>query len=385
VDTSDRCAIAEILAEIPSAHPLSGIVHAAGVMDNGLIGALTGEQIDRVLAAKADTAWHLHELTKNLDLSAFVMYSSAGGMVLAAGQANYAAANVFLDALAGHRRAAGLAATSLAWGLWEGTAGAGREVTDVDLQRMNRSGLPELSFADGLALFDTALRSSDAVLVPIKINLPALRARQDEIPALLRGLARTAVRRPATAETPSLQRELAGLTEAERARTVLDLVRGHVAAVLGHDTMAAIEPGRGFTELGLDSLAAIELRDRLRTATGLRLPATLMFDYPNSRALAGFLLAELATAEPADVALDDSVIKAMLASISLEKVREAGMLEMLLEMADLTTPATGPSSDKTFDTVAIDTAAIETVTIENMAIDDLVRAVLEPDDDGKGE
>jgi pimaricinolide synthase PimS1 len=373
VDMSDRCAIAEVLAEIPAAHPLSGIVHAAGVMDNGLIGALTDEQIDRVLAAKADAAWHLHELTKNLDLSAFVMYSSAGGMVLAAGQANYAAANVFLDALAEHRRASGLAATSLAWGLWEGTAGAGSEVSEVDLQRMTRSGLPELSFTDGLALLDTALRSENAVLAPIKINLPALRARQDEIPALLRGLARTAVRRPAVVETASLERDLAGLPEAERARMVLDLVRGHVAAVLGHDNMATIEPSRGFTELGLDSLAAIELRNRLQTATGLRLPATLMFDYPNSQALAGFLLAELAPADmPAGVVLDDSVIRAMLASISLEKIRETGMLQMLLEMADLTAPAPEPAAEKV--------AAIET-----MAIDDLVRAVLEPEDDDKGE
>jgi pimaricinolide synthase PimS1 len=373
VDMSDRCAIAEVLAEIPAAHPLSGIVHAAGVMDNGLIGALTDEQIDRVFAAKADAAWHLHELTKNLDLSAFVMYSSAGGMVLAAGQANYAAANVFLDALAEHRRASGLAATSLAWGLWEGTAGAGSEVSEVDLQRMTRSGLPELSFADGLALFDTALRSVDAVLAPIKINLSALRARQDEIPALLRGLARTAVRRPAVVETASLERDLAGLPEAERARMVLDLVRSHVAAVLGHDNMATIEPSRGFTELGLDSLAAIELRNRLQTATGLRLPATLMFDYPNSQALAGFLLAELAPADMlADVVLDDSVIRAMLASISLEKIRETGMLQMLLEMADLTAPAPEPAAEKV--------AAIET-----MAIDDLVRAVLEPEDDDKGE
>ncbi|MBP2325804.1 pimaricinolide synthase PimS1 [Kibdelosporangium banguiense] len=356
-DMSDRCAIAEILAEIPAAHPLSGIVHAAGVMDNGLGTALTEEQVDRVLAAKADAAWHLHELTKNLDLAAFVMYSSAGGMVLAAGQANYAAANVFLDALAEHRRASGLAATSLAWGLWETTAGAG-----IDPQRMNRSGLPELSFADGMELFDIAVRGQDAVLVPIRINLPALRARQDEIPALLRGLAKTATRRPATVETPSLERDLAGMSEAGRARMVLDLVRSHVAAVLGHNTMTMIEPSRGFTEMGLDSLAAIELRNRLQSETGLRLPATLTFDYPNSQALAGFLLAELT---PPDMpVLDDAAIRALLASISLEKIRETGMLQMLLEMADLSVPPPGePTPD-----------------IGTMAIDDLVRAVLEPED-----
>jgi pimaricinolide synthase PimS1 len=318
-DMSDRNAVAELLAEIPDAHSLSGVVHAAGVLDNGLVGTLTPEQIDRVLAAKADSAWHLHELTKNQELSAFVLFSSAGGMVLAAGQANYAAANVFLDALATHRRAAGLVATSLAWGLWEGTAGM-------------RPGLPELSVSQGLALFDAALRGDDAVLVPIKVDRRALRS-QAAIPALLRGM------------VPH------GSRPVEHDRTTLDLVRRHVAAVLGH-TAADVDVTRGFSDLGLDSLGAIELRDRLQASTGRRLPATVMFDYPTCQVLAGFLDA---AEEPE---LDEPALRAVLASISLDRIREAGMLEMLLDMAGLSTPA-----------------------LPVMPVDELVRTVLEADDE----
>jgi pimaricinolide synthase PimS1 len=259
--------------------------------------------------------------------------------VLAGGQANYAAANVFLDALAEHRRSLGLAATSLAWGPWEGITGEG-----IDLRRMDRAGIPILSFEDGLVLFDLALRTGDAVLVPMNINLPALRARHDESPALLRGLA--------PAAKPVVRWD---------GRSMLDLVRGQVAAVLGHDSLDAVEPVRGFTELGLDSLAAIELRNRLQTATGLRLPATLMFDCPNSTVLAGFLASELAPAP-------DDLIREKLASVSLDRMREAGILEMLLDMADLTAPLAEPVSDRL-------------AAIDSMAIDDLVRAVLESDEE----
>jgi acyl transferase domain-containing protein/short-subunit dehydrogenase/acyl carrier protein len=353
VDMSDRCAVAEILAEIPSAHPLTAVVHAAGVMDNGLVSALTPEQVDRVLAAKADAAWHLHELTQHLNLAAFVMYSSAGGLVLAAGQANYAAANVFLDALAHHRRAAGLAATSLAWGPWEGISQDGH----LDLRRMDRAGLPILPFEDGLTLFDAAMRSGDAVLVPVNVNQAVLRTRQDELPALLRGLGRAAGK-------PTVRRDLAHLSELERGRFMLDLVRAQVAAVLGQDTLV-VEPLRGFTDLGMDSLAAIELRNRLQTATGLRLPATVMFDHPNSVDLAGFLMAALAP----DPAPDDGEIRARLATISLDRMREAGILEMLMEMADLSVPVLAESE--------VDRLA----AIESMAVDELVRAVLESDEE----
>lgn len=379
VDVADRYALAALLDEIPAGHPLTGVVHAAGVMDNALVGAVTPEQVGRVLRPKVDAAWHLHELTKNLNLSAFVLYSSAGGQILSAGQATYAAANVFLDALAGERRAAGLAATSLAWGLWEGTVGEGPELTDADLRRMGRSGVLELSFADGLALFDAALGVDAALLAPVRLDRAALRERADEIPALLRGLAGPPVRKgPRPATVPSagagdtggslVRAKLAGLRPGpEQTRYLEELVRGHAAAVLGHGDPAGVAADRGFTELGLDSLGAIELRNRLQKATGLRLPATLMFDYPNSASLAGFLLDELAP-EPAAPAggepLDEEGIRRALLSIPAARLRESGLLDTLLGLAQ-----TDPAE-------AAEAAEAQGPAIEEMAVDDLVRAAM---------
>ncbi|WP_213455425.1 type I polyketide synthase [Rhizomonospora bruguierae] len=340
-DVADRAALAAVLADVPAAHPLRGVVHTAGVLDNGLVDALTSEQLARVLRPKVDAAWHLHELTRDLDLTAFVLYSSVGGTVLPAGQANYAAANVFLDALAEHRAALGLPARSLGWGLWAGTAGAGPEIGAVDLLRMNRSGVLELAFEDGLGLLDAAAGAPDAVLAPVRFDLIALRNRTDPLPALLRGIVRPAPRRSApanapAADTPTVARTLAGLGGAARERYALDLVRGHVAAVLGHDNPAAIGPDRGFTGLGLDSLGAIELRNRLQGATGLRLPATLMFDYPNSVALSEFVLGELLPEPPAGGAADadaDATVRRALETILPARLREAGLLDALLALA----------------------------------------------------
>ncbi|MFD5430221.1 SDR family NAD(P)-dependent oxidoreductase, partial [Streptomyces sp. NPDC127084] len=303
-DTSDRTALAALLEQIPGEHPLTAVVHAAGVADGGLVPSLSEEQTDRVLRPKVDGAWHLHDLTRHLPLTAFVLYSSAGGMILAAGQANYAAANVFLDALAHHRHHLGLPAHSLAWGLWAESTGMG-DVGDADLRRMSRLGLPALDVEQGLALFDRALALSpaEAVVVPVRVDAAALRVRGDTLPPLLRGLARMPVPR-ASAAAPShtvvgasgrnpLVERLAGLPGSERDRVLLDLVRGQVAAVLGHDGPDAVEPGRAFRELGFDSLAAIDLRNALRGTTGLALPATLVFDHPTSQAVAELLQLEL--------------------------------------------------------------------------------------------
>ncbi|WP_405921986.1 type I polyketide synthase [Streptomyces sp. NBC_00122] len=381
VDAADRYALAALLDEIPAGHPLTGVVHAAGVMDNALVGAVTKEQVSKVLRPKVDAAWHLHELTKDLGLTAFVLYSSAGGQILSAGQATYAAANVFLDALAADRRAAGLAATSLAWGLWEGTVGEGPELTEADLRRMGRSGVLELSFGDGLALFDAALGRDEALLAPVRLDRAALRERADEIPALLRALAgppaRKAVKAAAVPSAGSgdtggslVRGKLAGLEGGpERVRYLEELVRGHAAAVLGHGDPSGVAADRGFTELGLDSLGAIELRNRLQKATGLRLPATLMFDYPNSAALAGFLLEELEP-EPAAAAaaepLDEDGIRRALLSIPAARLRESGLLDALLGLAQAQDAPAGPSAP----------SADQGAAIEEMDVDDLVRAAL---------
>ncbi|MFG2408444.1 SDR family NAD(P)-dependent oxidoreductase [Streptomyces brevispora] len=290
-DVADRDALAALLAGIDADHPLRAVVHAAAVADGGLIGSLTPERFDAVLRPKAEGAWHLHELTRDTDLTAFVMFSSAGGLVLAAGQADYAAANVFLDALATHRAAAGLPATSIAFGMWEVSTGLGGDLTEADLDRMRRLGLPALPADRGLSLFDAALVAEEAVVVPLTIDTTALAARSDEIPALLRGRVRTPVRRTvrATATGSALERRLAGTTPDERARILLDTVRTQVASVLGQPSPEAVGPDTAFRDQGFDSLAAVELRNLLVGSTGLRLPATLVFDYPNSRAVAGHL------------------------------------------------------------------------------------------------
>ncbi len=294
-DAADRAAVAKLLAGIPAEHPLVAVVHAAGVADNGLVGSLTPDRVHAVMRPKADGAWHLHELTKDRPLAAFVLFSSVAGLVLGAGQANYAAANAFLDALAAHRRAAGLPAVSMAFGAWAG--GMTRQLGEAGLRRLNRLGMPALSLADGLALFDLGLGACDPLVVPVKLNIPVLRTRTDEVPAVLRGLVRV---RPARALAvgqadgrDQLPQRLAALSEADRDELLLGVVSEHVAAVLGHSSAAAVEPARAFQEMGFDSLAAIELRNRLATATGLSLPATVVFDQPTPTTMARYLKARI--------------------------------------------------------------------------------------------
>ncbi|MFJ1647042.1 SDR family NAD(P)-dependent oxidoreductase [Streptomyces sp. NPDC088258] len=301
-DAADR----EQLAALLDRHDVRGIVHAAGVVDNGMLDSLTDEQVERVLRPKVDAAWNLHELTLDRDLTAFVLFSSTAGLLVGGGQANYAAANTFLDGLAAHRRAAGLPAVSMAWGLWSEVGGLAGQVDASDLERMRRIGLPPLTAARGLELFDAALESPDALVVPVRLDLAAVRDRADGVPTLLRGLVRGAPRRAARAtgtggggETRSWRERLVPLPEPERDRALLELVRTHVAAVLGHASAESVDPGRAFQEMGFDSLAAVELRNLLGAATGLSLPATLVFDQPAPVALAAHLKAGLVPG-PAD-------------------------------------------------------------------------------------
>ncbi|MCC3770412.1 type I polyketide synthase, partial [Streptomyces sp. UNOC14_S4] len=297
-DVADREALAAVLADVPAAHPLTAVVHTAGVLDDGTIGSLTPERVDRVMRPKVDAAWNLHELTQGLDLAAFVLFSSSSGVFGGPGQGNYASANAFLDALAQHRRAAGLSATALAWGLWAG-GGMGGTLDEADISRMRRAGLPPLPVAEGLDLLDTALRMRDAAVVPMRVDTAALRtvAASGVISPLLRGLVRVPVRRAAeagtTGDATGLAGRLVGLSPAEQERALLDLVRGQVAAVLGYAGAETVGSGRAFKELGFDSLTAVELRNSLNAVTGLRLPATLIFDYPDPAVLARHLRAEL--------------------------------------------------------------------------------------------
>ncbi|MEV6829664.1 SDR family NAD(P)-dependent oxidoreductase [Amycolatopsis sp. NPDC051102] len=297
-DVADRAALENALAQIPAEHPLTAVVHAAGALDDGVVEALTPERLDTVLRPKAVAARHLHELTEHLDLDAFVLFSSFATTMGGAGQAGYSAANAYLDALAQHRRGRGLAATSLAWGLWETRSGLTAHLGDDDVSRLGRSGVRALPTGRALRLFDLALGTGEPLLMPVALDLAAWRARP-EVPALLRGLVRTPARRAVRDGVPAgpgLADRLAGLPEAEQLRVVDEVVRAQVAAVLGYASSHAVEAGRGFLDLGFDSLTALELRNRLTAATGLRLPATLIFDYPNPDALTKHLCAELPAA-----------------------------------------------------------------------------------------
>ncbi|MEU1283772.1 SDR family NAD(P)-dependent oxidoreductase, partial [Kitasatospora sp. NPDC005856] len=305
-DTADRAALAAVLAAIPDEHPLTAVVHAAGTLDDATLPGLTPERLDGVLRPKADAGWHLHALTEHLGLSAFVLFSSAAGVLGAPGQANYAAANSFLDALAAHRRARGLTAVSLAWGPWERTSALTARTEGSRESGAARRGLTPLTTPDALDRFDAALGAGPAALVLAGLDLRALRAQaaEDALPPVLRGLVRVPARR-ADDRGPALAERLAGLSPTDGQALVAEVVRGHTAAVLGHGSPDGIAVDRAFQELGFDSLTAIELRNRLGRAAGLALPATLVFDYPTVGALAAYLRERLAPPEqsPAEAVL----------------------------------------------------------------------------------
>ncbi|MEU7079187.1 type I polyketide synthase [Streptomyces sp. NPDC046409] len=352
----------EALAALLAAHPVDSVVHTAGVLDDGLVPALTPTRLDTVLRPKADAAWHLHRLTLDRDLSHFVLFSSAAGTIDAAGQGNYAAANVFLDALAAHRAGLDLPATSLAWGLWAGS-GMGAGLDRDDVQRIERSGIGTLDPAEGLELFDAAVESGLPALVPVRLDTAALRRRGDDVPPVLRTLAGVTARAAQDDRARTLGERLAGLPEADHAHTVLEAVRTEVAGVLGHDGPGAVDPRRAFTELGFDSLAAVELRNRLNAVSGLRLPSTLIFDYATPTALADHLLDRFAPdagPEPADARADDEV-RDLIARIPVARIREAGLLDGLLELSG-SAPA--------------EAAAEPPMDIKSMGVADLVRAAL---------
>ncbi|EFP34128.1 putative beta-ketoacyl synthase, N- domain protein, partial [Mycobacterium tuberculosis SUMu007] len=269
-------------------------------LDDAVVMSLTPDRVDVVLRSKVDAAWHLHELTRDLDVSAFVMFSSMAGLVGSSGQANYAAANSFLDALAAHRRAHGLPAISLGWGLWDQASAMTGGLDAADLARLGREGVLALSTAEALELFDTAMIVDEPFLAPARIDLTALRAHAVAVPPMFSDLASAPTRRQvddsvAAAKSKSaLAHRLHGLPEAEQHAVLLGLVRLHIATVLGNITPEAIDPDKAFQDLGFDSLTAVEMRNRLKSATGLSLSPTLIFDYPTPNRLASYIRTELA-------------------------------------------------------------------------------------------
>ncbi|MGW0522087.1 SDR family NAD(P)-dependent oxidoreductase [Crossiella sp. NPDC003009] len=310
-DVADRDQLAALLDGIPAEHPLTGVVHTAGVLDDGVLTALTPDRLDTVLRPKADAAWHLHELTRDLDLSLFVLFSSAAGVLGAPGQGSYATANTVLDAVAQHRHTLGLPAVSLAWGLWAQHGGMTGELADTDRARLTRGGVQALSTEDGMALFDATCRATRPLLLPMRVG-PA--AATGAFPALLRGLVPTA-RRSAGAGAPeaadTLRNRLAGLDAEARHTALVDLVRSRAAAVLGYPDTAEVAPEQDFLELGLDSLTAIELRNGLNEATGLRLPMTVAFEEPTAQRLARHLDTALTTTTATPAAEDGETVRTL--------------------------------------------------------------------------
>ncbi|MGW3788361.1 SDR family NAD(P)-dependent oxidoreductase [Micromonospora chokoriensis] len=296
-DTADPDQVAALLDAVPAEHPLTAVVHAAGVVDDATVAALTPAQLDAALRPKLDAAWHLHQQTQHAGLAAFVLFSSVSGILGGAGQANYAAANTFLDALAHHRRANGLPATSLSWGLWEQASGITGRLTEADIARIRRTGLIPLSTPQALAQLDAALRLGPPHLVPVRLDRGALRALADSglLPPLLNNLVPPSRQRATRdgAREGWLER-LRGLPADEQETLTLDLVRAQISTVLGHSGAAAVNARTAFKDLGFDSLTAVQLRNQLNAHTGLELPATLAFDHPTPAALAAHLHERLA-------------------------------------------------------------------------------------------
>ncbi|WP_067848216.1 type I polyketide synthase [Nocardia lijiangensis] len=303
-DVTDPAAVGRLLERVPAEFPLVGVVHAAGVLDDGMIAALTPGRLDAVLAAKVDGAWCLHEATKDRNLAFFVLFSSVAGVVGTPGQGNYAAANAFMDGFAHYRRSQGLPATSIAWGLWESGTGMAGHLNRSDTDRLARSGFAGLSDAEGLALFDAALAEDRVAVVATRLDSARLAdaARSATLPPLLSELAPAT--RSSGAAAAGLGRRLIGLDTDQRAQVVLDTVCGEVAIVLGHHGSHALDADRNFRELGIDSLTAVEIRNRINAATGLQLPTTLVFDYPTPQALAAYVDEEVRAADRPPAATD---------------------------------------------------------------------------------
>ncbi|TKA02938.1 type I polyketide synthase [Actinacidiphila oryziradicis] len=293
-DVADRTAVAELLGSVAPDHPLTAVVHTAGVLNDAVLTELTPDRVDAVFGPKVDGARHLDELTRELPLAAFVLFSSAAGVLGNPGQGNYAAANAALDALSIQRRAAGLPSVSIAWGYWAGASGLTRHLGQADMRRNRDLGMLGLSDAHGLALLDSAL-TADAAVVAARFDFAALGER--EVPALLRELV----------EAPRVERgKQAALVErinvladpSARTEALVSVVQQHAAAILGHADPAAVRPDRAFKDAGFDSLTALELRNRLATATEHRLPASIVFDHPTPSALARHLLDRLFGGDP---------------------------------------------------------------------------------------
>lgn len=345
-DAADRTDLQRLLDAIPDAHPLTAVVHAAGVLDDAMFADITDDKIHTVLRPKVDAAWNLHDLTRTLPLSAFILFSSAAGQLGSPGQSNYAAANTFLDALAQHRQHAGLPATSLAWGWWEDSTGMTRHLGQRDHERMRRAGLTPLAARQGLELFDVAVESGQPALTPMSVAEAQL-PDPELVPVLLRQLARRRPK-PQTSDsddtgankTSTLPADFGTRSAREQLRTLLQLVRSDAAAVLGYDDPDDIDADTAFQDCGFDSLSAVEFKNRLRASTGVALPVSIVFDYPTPRGLAEHLGNTLAERPSPPAAPPATSVDSMLRTLDsltdgLEHIDIVSRREILVQLKRL--------------------------------------------------
>jgi pimaricinolide synthase PimS1 len=343
-DVSDRAQLEGLISELSEEHPLTAIVHAAGTLDDGVIESLDAERLLRVMAPKVDGALNLHELAERAQL---ILFSSAAAAVGSPGQANYAAANAFLDALAHRRHEEGLPTLSLAWGAWERATGMAGHLAEAGRARLERMGMVSMSDMQGLELFERARAADGPVLMPMALDMTVLRARGRTglLPRIMDGLIRGGAPR-AQGARGSLARHLAQAPEGEWDSIVSELVKGNVAAVLGHARPEAIHPERTFMELGFDSLGAVELRNRLAQAAGTGLPATLVFDFPTPLAVVGYLRSKV-TVDSGRPAIEEQFdrLEATLRSIAADdQERERADARLRALSLRVQTLLEGPSS-----------------------------------------
>ncbi|MEW2119113.1 type I polyketide synthase [Streptomyces sp. NPDC005474] len=387
-DAADPQQLTRLLDSIPAQHPLTAVIHTAGALDDSLISNLTPHRLTTTHTPKAHAATLLHHHTRHLDLRAFVLFSSAAGTLGSAGQANYAAANAHLDALAIHRHAQGLPATSIAWGRW---AGNGLAAEETRTQWLDRGGLRAMDPARALLALDHALVRDEPCVTIADIDWERFTPSFTSVrPApLLAGIPAAQHASAASAGLPGaqvgadgsdeLRSRLAGLSAVEQNRVLRELVATHASLVLGHQGAKALSPGRSFRDLGFDSLTAVELRNRMQRATGLALPATLVFDHPSPGALAQYLKDELLPRGEGSGDSREAEIRTALATVPLKALRDAGLLEMLLRLAGAhdaaraeseAAPADGP--DETRGAEDPETAHPE-LSIDSMDGEDLLR------------